>query len=76
MAGLFKHGHIPCDGGFRIDEVGGVEARSACLALVAVGVFVAAVGACAGHVAVGEELLCLFVVKLHRGFLDEFTFIV
>ena len=35
-----------------------------------------AVGAFAGHIAVGEELVGLFVVELHRGFLDELAFFI
>ncbi len=76
MGGLAHHRHAPGDGRAGIDQVGGVEARAAGLALVAVRSLRAAVGALPGHVTVGEELPRLLVVKLHRGLLHEFTFVV
>ena len=64
------------DGAAGIDEVGGVERCAAGLALVAVGFGVMAVGALAGHIAVGEELLGLWVVELLGGLLYKFTLVV
>ena len=49
-----------------VDQLGGGERRAACLALVAVGLL-AAMGACASHVAVGQKLSGLGVIGLHGG---------
>ena len=76
VAGLLEYRRIACDGRFRIYEVGGVERRAALLALVAVGVLVAAMGACAGHIAVGQKLVGLRIVELLRLLLDELTLLV
>ena len=74
--GLAQHGTASADGRLGVDEVGGVERCAAGFALVAVGVFVLAVGAGTGDVAVGEELSGLFVVILFALFLDEDAFVV
>ncbi len=50
---LLQHRGVARYGAFGIDEVGGVEGCAARLALVAVGTRVVAMGAFAGHVAVG-----------------------
>ena len=75
--GSFAHFHrFAGESRARIDKVGDVQRRAAGLTLVAVGVFIAAAWACAGHVAVGKEFLGLFVVWL-KGCLDsEFTLVV
>ena len=57
------------DGAAGIDEFGGRKVLTAALALVAVGIGIAAVGAFAHDVAVGEKGLRLFVVVLLVGFL-------
>ena len=76
VLGLLQHGLGAAEGALGVDEVGGVEAGAAGFALVAIGVLVAAVGAGAGDVAVGQELLGLLVVVLLRHFLDELALLV
>ena len=73
---LFQHGFGTAEHGCGIDKVGGVERCAASLALVAVGVVVAAVRTGAHDVAVGKELLSLFVVVLHRHFFHKTAFFV
>ena len=60
----------------RLDKVGRVERSAASLALVAVGMVASAVRACAYDISVGEELVSLFVVVLHRRLLDKLTLVV
>ena len=57
-------------------ELVGRKGRSALLALVAVRAVVAAAGARADNVAIGEERSRLLVVILHRGALDELALVV
>lgn len=64
VLGGFHHGLGAGDGGVWVDEFCGREGGAALLALVTVGVFVAADGAGAYDVAVCEKGLCLFVVVL------------
>ena len=52
------------------------ERSAAGLALVAIGILVAAVRASAGDVAVGQKLLCLLVVILVRSFLHKDALVV
>ena len=61
-----RHGGVG-QGRTRVDEVGGVERRATGLALVAVGVLVAAARTGAGHIAVGEKFAGRLVVGLERG---------
>ncbi|ANT64580.1 hypothetical protein Ptc2401_00792 [Prosthecochloris sp. CIB 2401] len=56
---------------FRVFQLTRAEVGAALFALVTVGFFVAANGAGAGDVAVGEEALCLGVVELLFFFLPE-----
>ena len=76
VLGVLEDGFGAAEGGLGVDEVGGVEAGAAGFALVAIGVLVAAAGAGAGDVAVGQELASLLVVVLLRHFLDEFALVV
>ncbi len=64
------------DLGVRIDEFVGAQRGAAFLALVAIGAFVAALGAGSDDIAVGQEDLGLGIVELLRLLLDEFAFIV
>lgn len=57
-----------------ISSVG--EVASALLTLIAVGIGIATMGALASDVAVGEELLGLFVIELRRGLLCQLTLVV
>ena len=76
MRGLFQDGLAAGDCRFRLNEFGGVERRAALLALVTVCVGIAAMRTRAGNVAVGEELLCLFVVILFGGLLHKLAIVV
>ena len=76
VLGLLHHGRGARDGRLRVDELGGREVAPAFLALVAVGAFVVAVRTLAGDVAVGQELMGLFVVELLGGLLGELAFVV
>ncbi len=76
VGGLAHHGDAAGDCRAGIDQVGGVEACAARLALVAVCTFRTAVGALAGDIAVCEELAGLLVVQLHGGLLHEFPLVV
>ena len=58
------HGRASADGRAWIDQLRRAERRTATLALVAISVLVATVGAGAGDIAVGEELSGLLVVVL------------
>ena len=71
MFGFFENGLGAAECRLGVDEVGGVERGAAGLALVAIGVFVAAMWAGAGDVAVGEELMGFLIVVLHRSLLDK-----
>ncbi len=73
---LALDGHRARHGAVGLEELVGREGRAALLALVAVGAFVAALGAGAHDVAVGEEGLRLLVVVLFRGALDELALVV
>ena len=66
----------PADGGVWVNELHWREVAAALLALVAVGVGVAAVRASAHDVSVGEKLLGLGVVILLRLFLHELAVVV
>ncbi len=76
VGGFAHHGHGTGDGRARVDEVGGVERRSAFLALVAVSALGAAVGAGARHVAVCQELPGLLVVELLGSLLHKLAVVV
>ena len=68
----FAHdGRMAADHRLRILQVGRAERGTATLALVAVGMFVGAMRAGAGDVAVGEELSGFLVVVLFAFFFDE-----
>ena len=73
---LALHGHRSRHGAVRVDQFVGRERRAALLALVSVGAVVAALGAGAHDVAVGEERLRLLVVILHRSLLDELALVI
>ena len=75
LGGAF-HGYGTRYGAVRVDQFVRRKGRSAFFALVAVGAVVAAAGAGAHDIAVGEERLGLLVVVLLRGPLDEFAFVV
>ena len=76
MSGLLQYGGVARNGRFRVYKVGGVKARSAGLALVAVCVFVSTMGASACHVTVGKELSRLLIIELHGGFLNKFSLLI
>src|SRR5699024_458938 len=76
VLGFAHYWHSAAQGTFRVDEVCGVEGGAAALALVAVGILVAALGAGAYNVAVGQELLRLLVVVLLRGLLYKLAIFV
>src|SRR5258706_1867662 len=59
-----------------IDEIAGTQAFSAALALVAICIFISAIGACAGNIAVCQEHFCLFIIVLLAFFFDQNFFIV
>ena len=73
---LLQHRRRTRDGRLRIDQLRGREVAAALLALVAVGTRIAAVGALARHVAVGQELLRLLVVELLGGLLHQLALVV
>ena len=75
LGGAF-HGYGTRYGAVRVDQFVRRKGRSAFFALVAVGAVVAAAGAGAHDIAVGEERLGFLVVVLLRGPLDEFAFVV
>ena len=64
VLGGLEHRHMAGDGALGVDEVGRVEACAARLALVAIGVVKAAMGACARHIAIGQELARFLVIEL------------
>ena len=76
VLGFAQYGLGSRDGAAGIDEFGGRKVLTAALALVAVGIGIAAVGAFAHDVAVSEEGLRLFVVVLLVGFLQKLAFVV
>jgi hypothetical protein len=76
VLGLFEHGHVAGDCRARVDEVGGIERRAARLALVAIGVLVAAMRAGARDVAVGKKLVGMLIVILLARLLDKFALVV
>ena len=74
--GFAQHRFRPAHGRARVNQFGRRERRAALFALVAISAFGMAVGAFAGDVAVGKEGLGFFVVILHAGLFDEFSFII
>ena len=76
VLGFAQYGLGSRDGAAGIDEFGGRKVLTTALALVTVGIGIAAVGAFAHDVAVGEEGLRLFVVVLFVGFLHKFALVV
>ena len=74
VARLPQHGFATAEGTLGVDKVGGIEGGATGFALVSVGTLVAAVGASASDVAVGKELVRLFIIILLGGLLDEFAF--
>ena len=74
--GFLHHRLASADRGFRVDKVCRAQGCAAGFALVAVGFFVSAMRASSGNIAVGKELLCLFVIILFARFLDEFAFVI
>ena len=76
MFGLPFYGHRTRHGAVRLHQFVGRKRRTALLALVAIGAFVAALGARADDIAVGKERLRLLVVILHRGPFDELALVV
>lgn len=61
---LAEYGRGAGNGAFGVNQVGCAERRAAFLALVAVGSFAAAGGACTGNVAVGKKRFRLGVIVL------------
>ena len=70
------HGHRTRHSAVGFDQLVGREGRAALLALVAVGAVIAALGARADDITVGQKGLRLLVVILHRGLLDELALVV
>ena len=66
VRGFAQHGLGSRNGTARVDQFGGRKVLATALTLVTVGVGVAAVGAFAHNVAVGQEGVRLFVVFLHK----------
>ena len=76
VLGFLEHRSLARLLGAGVDELCGLECTSAALlALVAVSLLVA-VGALTHYIAVGEELSCLLIVKLHCRLLHQLAFIV
>ena len=76
VRGFAQHRLGSRNGTARIDQFGGRKVLATALTLVTVGVGVAAVGAFAHDVAVGQEGVRLFVVVLFVGFLHKFALVV
>ena len=76
VLGFFLYGAVAANGRLGVYEFVGAEGGAAFLALVAVGLFVAAVWTGAGDVAVGQKLFVLFVVVLQRGLFFKTAFLV
>ena len=76
VLGLAHDGRIAAEGGLGINQVGSIEGGATGFALVAIGMLIAAMGAGAGDVAVGKELLSLLVIVLHRYLLDELALVI
>ena len=76
VLGFLQHGGVAGDGTLGVYQVGGVEARATRLALVAIGMVESAVGAGAGHITVGQELVGLFVIELLTGLLHKLAFLI
>ena len=70
------HGHRTRHSAVGFDQLVGREGRAALLALVAVGAVIAALGARADDITVGQKGLRLLVVILHGGFLHELALVV
>jgi len=70
------HRGAAADGRFRVNKVSGAERCSALLALVAIGVLIAAVRAGAGDIPVSQEATGLLVIILAGGFLNEFPLVI
>ena len=76
MGGLFLYRLRTAQFGMRVDELFRAEGGSAFFALVAVGILIAAFGAGAHYITVGEEGLRLRVVVLFAFLRDELAIIV
>ena len=76
MARLAQFGYTSSDSRLGIDQIGGGKRRAACLALVAVGAGIVAMGTFAGHIPVGKELPRLRIIQLHRALLHELVGVV
>ncbi len=69
--GRLHNGFAPADGRTRMYQFVGAEGVSAGFALVAVGVFVAAMRTGSGDISVCQKLACFLVVILFTGFFDK-----
>jgi len=76
VTGLSENGRCPAECGAGINQISGIKGGPALFALVAIGIFVAAVGTGSGNIAVGKELLCRFVVVLFGTLFFEKPFVV
>ena len=64
------------DGRLRIDQLSRTEVASALLALVTVSSLVVTMGTLTCDIAVGKELVCLFVVELSGSLFCQLAFVI
>ena len=76
MLGLTHDRGIAAEHRLGIDKVCSIQRGATGLALVAIGMLVAAMGAGAGNIAVGKKLMRLFVIVLHRGLLYKLALLI
>ena len=74
--GFFHDRFAAADGTFRINQVSGRQWSSALFALVTIGTFRMTVRTFTGDVAVGQKLVCFFIIILFRSFFDKLSFFV
>ena len=74
--GLFQHGYVAGEGGFRIDKFSDGIGEATLFALVTKGVFVAAMRAFTGNITVGQKLMRLLVIILHGSLFNQFSVVI
>lgn len=76
VGGLAHLHRFAGEGRARVDEVGDIERRAACLTLVAVGIFIVAARASTDYITVGKKFAGLLVVGLERSLDGELSLVV
>ena len=76
MFGLFQFRFVTGNRRNRINQVSGIQTRTARLALISVCPLVSTMRTGSDNITIGQKLPCLLIVELHGGLLDKFTLII